>query len=128
MRSAPLDATPPAPRTRRSLVPARRKPLSETWLDWKDRHGSGRLDAQGDKAVLDTLLSSPGKHAGIGAEELFLAQRISTASFTSLQFRKVGKFRSVRIGLAHRALAVEDGDDFIWVWIGTHDEYQRMLK
>lgn len=46
----------------------------------------------------------------------------------SLQFKKVGKFRSVRVGLAHRALAVEDGDDFIWVWIGTHDEYQRMLK
>lgn len=28
----------------------------------------------------------------------------------------------------HRALAVEDGDDFIWGWIGTHDEYERMIK
>lgn len=46
----------------------------------------------------------------------------------SLHFKKAGKFRSVRVGLAHRALAVEDGDDFIWVWIGTHDEYQRLLK
>jgi hypothetical protein len=26
------------------------------------------------------------------------------------------------------ALAVEDGEDFIWVWIGTHDEYERMIK
>ena len=46
----------------------------------------------------------------------------------SLSFKKVGKFCSVRVGLAHRALAVEDEDDFIWVWIGTHDEYQRMLR
>ena len=29
-----------APSTRRSLVPSRRKPLSETWLNCEDRHGS----------------------------------------------------------------------------------------
>ena len=46
----------------------------------------------------------------------------------SLHFKKVGKFWSARIGLTHRALAVEDGDDFIWVWIGTHDEYERLIK
>jgi len=46
----------------------------------------------------------------------------------SLHFKKVGKFWSVRVGLNHRALAVEDGNDFIWVWIGTHDEYERMIK
>lgn len=46
----------------------------------------------------------------------------------SLHFKKVGKFWSVRVGLTHRALAIEDGDGFIWVWIGTHDEYQRMLR
>ena len=46
----------------------------------------------------------------------------------SLHFKKVGKFWSVRVGLAHRALAIEDGDDFTWVWIGTHDEYNRMLR
>ena len=46
----------------------------------------------------------------------------------SLHFKKVGKFWSARVGLAHRVLAIEDGDDFTWVWIGTHDEYNRMLK
>lgn len=45
----------------------------------------------------------------------------------SLHFKKVGKFWSVRVGMNHRALAIEDGSDFIWVWIGTHDEYERML-
>ena len=46
----------------------------------------------------------------------------------SLQFKKVGAFWSARIDLAHRALAVEDGDDFIWVWIGSHDEYDRIVR
>ena len=46
----------------------------------------------------------------------------------SLHFKKVGNFWSVGIGLDYRALAVEDNDDFIWVWIGSHDEYERMIK
>jgi hypothetical protein len=32
------------------------------------------------------------------------------------------------VGINHRALAMEDGEDFIWVWIGTHDEYERMIR
>ena len=36
----------------------------------------------------------------------------------SLHFKKVGKFWSARAGITHRALAIEDGKDFIWVWIG----------
>ncbi len=46
----------------------------------------------------------------------------------SLHLKKVGKFWSARVGLNYRALAVEDGEDFIWVWVGTHDEYERMIK
>ena len=34
-----------------------------------------------------------------------------------------GRYES---GLSDRAIAVEDGDDFIWVWIGTHAEYDRI--
>ena len=49
-------------------------------------------------------------------------------SHPSLHFKKVGKLWSVRAGINHRALAVEDGRDFIWVWIGPHDEYMRMVK
>jgi hypothetical protein len=49
-------------------------------------------------------------------------------SHPSLHFKKVGKLWSARTGAHHRALAVEDGEDFIWVWIGPHDEYQRLIK
>ena len=45
----------------------------------------------------------------------------------SLHLKKVGDFWSARIGLAFRALAVEDDNDLIWVWIGSHDEYERVI-
>ncbi len=46
----------------------------------------------------------------------------------SLRLKKIGKFWSVRIGIAHRALGIPDGRYLIWVWIGTHEEYERLLK
>jgi hypothetical protein len=46
----------------------------------------------------------------------------------SLHFKKIGKFWSVRAGIYHRALAVEEDRDFIWVWIGTHNEYERLIR
>ncbi len=46
----------------------------------------------------------------------------------SLHFKKVGRIWSARVGIRHRALAVKDKEDFIWVWIGTHDEYERMIQ
>jgi len=31
-------------------------------------------------------------------------------------------------GAHYRALATEEGDDFIWFWIGNHDEYNRLIS
>ena len=46
----------------------------------------------------------------------------------SLHFKKVGKLWSVRVGISYRALAVEDDEGYIWVWIGLHDEYERLIQ
>jgi hypothetical protein len=46
----------------------------------------------------------------------------------SLHFKKVGQFWSVRIGIHYRALAVEKNDDIAWFWIGTHAEYDQLLR
>ncbi len=46
----------------------------------------------------------------------------------SLHFKKVGDFWSVRIGLNHRALGIKAGQDFIWIWIGSHSDYDRMIQ
>ena len=45
----------------------------------------------------------------------------------SLRFRRVGRLWSARVGLDYRALAREEGGVFWWVWIGPHDEYDRII-
>ena len=47
----------------------------------------------------------------------------------SLRLKRTGRFWSVRVGLRHRALAVQaSGDELLWVWIGTHAQYDQLLK
>ncbi|WP_238527280.1 hypothetical protein [Methylomonas methanica] len=48
-------------------------------------------------------------------------------SHPSLQFKKVGKVWSARIGISYRALAVPVDDGFLWVWIGSHAEYDKLV-
>jgi mRNA-degrading endonuclease RelE of RelBE toxin-antitoxin system len=48
-------------------------------------------------------------------------------SHPALRFKKVGTLWSARVGRAYRALAVEDDDGLIWVWIGRHDEYEQLI-
>ena len=46
----------------------------------------------------------------------------------SLHFKKVGRFYSVRVGLYYRALAVAHESSILWFWIGTHAEYDALLR
>jgi len=47
----------------------------------------------------------------------------------SLHLKRIGRFWSVRVGLKHRALAVEaSAEVLLWVWIGTHADYDQLLK
>ena len=46
----------------------------------------------------------------------------------SLHFKPVGHFRSARVGLHYRALAVEGDDGLVWFWIGSHAEYDRLVS
>jgi len=49
----------------------------------------------------------------------------------SLRLKKVGKTRqlwSVRVGAHYRALGVEKPEGIVWVWIGTHAEYDTLLS
>jgi hypothetical protein len=45
-----------------------------------------------------------------------------------LHFKRIGPYWSARVGLHHRALAVPSAHHAIWFWIGTHAEYDRILK
>jgi hypothetical protein len=49
----------------------------------------------------------------------------------SLQFKRVSQrqpIESVRIGIDYRALGLRQGDLIFWFWIGSHAEYEKMLK
>ena len=49
----------------------------------------------------------------------------------SLQFKRVSQRQpvySVRVGMSHRAIGLRDGDLVTWFWIGSHAEYDELLK
>jgi hypothetical protein len=50
------------------------------------------------------------------------------SSYPSLHFKKVGKVWSARVGLHYRAVAVPIENGFLWLWIGTHTEYDKLLS
>jgi hypothetical protein len=50
-------------------------------------------------------------------------------SSSSLGFKRIkDDLWSVRAGSGFRALATFEGGTFIWFWIGSHDEYERLIR
>ncbi len=50
------------------------------------------------------------------------------ANHPSLHFKRIGRMYSVRIGLRYRALGVESQDGALWIWIGSHADYDKLLS
>ncbi|MDR9418410.1 type II toxin-antitoxin system RelE/ParE family toxin [Gracilimonas sp.] len=49
----------------------------------------------------------------------------------SLRFKKVNddpKVYSVRISIEYRALGVLEGNEIIWFWVGSHDDYEELIN
>jgi hypothetical protein len=53
---------------------------------------------------------------------------LENPSHPSLQFKKVQTFWSCRVTDSYRALAVMDGDTAVWFWIGSHTEYELLIR
>ena len=54
-----------------------------------------------------------------------------TPNHPSLRFKSIHPTRpiySARVGLDYRAVGVRDGNDIIWYWIGSHAEYDRLIR
>lgn len=45
----------------------------------------------------------------------------------SLHLKPAGVFWSARVNKAFRVLAYREGRIFYWFWIGSHEDYERML-
>jgi hypothetical protein len=45
----------------------------------------------------------------------------------SLHFKRLGELWSVRLGAHYRALGIGVEDGIVWIWIGTHGEYDKIV-
>jgi hypothetical protein len=66
-----------------------------------------------------------------------LAARRAYATFaenpdhSSLRFKKLGGYEhvwSVRINEQYRAVGERHGDTMIWIWVGTHNEFDNLFS
>jgi hypothetical protein len=47
----------------------------------------------------------------------------------SLRFKKIkDDLWSVRASRSYRALATFENNSYVWFWIGTHDEYEKLIR
>ncbi|HYG62613.1 MAG TPA: hypothetical protein VEL74_08515 [Thermoanaerobaculia bacterium] len=56
---------------------------------------------------------------------------VSDPFHPSLQFKRISPSQpifSVRIGIGYRALGLRHGEQVDWLWIGSHAEYDALLK
>ena len=46
----------------------------------------------------------------------------------SLAFKQIGRFHSARVGLHYRVLGVEVPGGVLWFWIGSHADYDKLIR
>jgi hypothetical protein len=46
----------------------------------------------------------------------------------SLRFEPKGSYWSVRIDKGYRALGRMDNETLYWFWIGSHDQYEQLIR
>ncbi len=45
----------------------------------------------------------------------------------SLYLKEIDGVWSVRVGRSYRALGYREGEEFVWFWIGSHADYDKLL-
>ena len=71
-------------------------------------------------------LSEPNRRAARRAYTIFT----ENPDHPSLRFKKLGGYDdvwSVRINEQYRAIGERRGDTVIWVWVGTHNEFDKLF-
>ncbi len=46
----------------------------------------------------------------------------------SLHFKRIGALWSVRVGRHYRALGHDVANGIQWIWIGTHADYDKLVR
>jgi hypothetical protein len=63
----------------------------------------------------------------IAADKSFALLK-ENARHPSIHLKRVGNFWSARVGLQYRALGVSEDDGISWFWIGSHADYDQLLR
>ncbi len=69
-------------------------------------------------------LPEPVQRAALKQYRLWLAD----PRHPSLHFKRVGRFWSARVNDDYRVVGVQDDDVIVWFFIGSHADYERLLK
>ena len=70
----------------------------------------------------------PGHVRALADKQFKLLQE--NPSHPSLQLKKVGDRKqlwSARVGMHYRALGMDKPEGVVWIWIGSHAEYDQIL-
>ena len=46
----------------------------------------------------------------------------------SLRLKQIRELWIARVSRSYRAIAYQEGNVFYWFWIGTHDDYEKLLQ
>jgi len=74
-----------------------------------------------------SALPKPAQDKAVAAYELWA----SNPEHPALRFKKVHSTKpiySVRVDRAWRAVGILDGDTVVWFWIGSHGDYEALLR
>ncbi|MGV3723681.1 MAG: hypothetical protein ACO1SX_22515 [Actinomycetota bacterium] len=52
---------------------------------------------------------------------------LADSTHPSLRFKEIEELWSVRVGAHYRALAYREEGGWVWFWIGTHAEYDKLM-
>lgn len=97
------------------------------WTPGNSATGLG-LEIQGDKAFLEALYPAAAHVQRLAEKNYELWQ--ADPEHPSLHFKKLrgghGNRFSIRIGDHYRALGLMREETVEWVWIGTHEDYNKL--
>ena len=100
--------------------------LADHAIDDSKKAALANYEALREPRVLDAYGRLPEQVCALADKNYALLKE--NPQHPSSQFKKVGRFWSVRVGLRYRALAVEVHNDLVWFWIGSHADYDAMIR
>jgi hypothetical protein len=90
------------------------------------RHAPASYEAFCQPSIWQTYEGLPNNVRELADKDFTLLKL--NAQHPSLNLKRVGRYWSVRVGKHYRALALDVDGGLLWFWIGTHADYDGLIK